>query len=93
MDFLSPAFKEQLTKFIGDVIEQKIDQISPRSEKRKQKLYESEYLTKKQACAFLGNISLSNLNNKLKEKKIKKYPFGSRILISKAELEKILSGN
>ncbi|HMG67352.1 MAG TPA: hypothetical protein VK588_06685 [Chitinophagaceae bacterium] len=95
MDFLSPEFKKELIRFIGQTIEDKFNKLPQSHPKDKQQPLESEYLTKRQACVLLGNISLSNLNSKLdkaqKEGKVKKKWIGGKVLLKKIEWEKLIS--
>lgn len=84
---------QEFEKFLEGFIERKFNEVLNKQSPPRKKVKESDttgYKTKRQICEHYG-ISLSNLNNKLKEGKIKKRKFGSRVLINPNEVESALA--
>lgn len=82
-------FSNEFEKFLGSLVEKTIlEKLSHYYPPHSQKISDNpteEYWTKKQAANQL-NVSLSCINNYLKQGKIKKFRIGNRVLIKRKDL-------
>jgi excisionase family DNA binding protein len=82
--FLSSIALKDFETLIRDCVKSELKNYSPEQPP------ETEYITRKQAAAFLG-ISLPTLNDWSKQGIIPSYRIGSRVRYKKAEVEASLS--
>lgn len=86
MNLFSADFEKSLSKLIETIVQEKVSQLAIPTQKQSTPLSNDGYLTKKTTAEYL-NISLSCLNNYIKQGKIKKHRIGSRVLIKKSDLD------
>jgi excisionase family DNA binding protein len=85
MNIFSVDFEKSLNKLIETILQEKFSSLSSTLKLSETRLLPDGYLTKKLTLEYL-NISLSCLNNYIKQGKIPKHRIGSRVLIKKSDL-------
>lgn len=86
MNIFSVDFEKSLNKLIETILQEKFSSFNTTPKLSETRSLPDGYLTKKLTIEYL-NISLSCLNNYLKQGKITKHRIGSRVLIKKSDLD------